>query len=118
MQVDPEKQLNPKDNEVDIPTLIANHEERLLHAEHAIGVLESRMPKGKWRRTLWYVNVTIAFVAPIVGVYGTLFVGDPLGRLLAVTTFGMLIGASTVNYGALLAKGPKPHRSLVIPDWR
>ena len=102
-----------------LPTLrelVANHENRLTHLEHEVGLLQKRMPKGKLRRAFWWVLSTFWLVVPIAGGIAALFGEDPLRTTVVAIVFGLIIGKSTSEFFMTIARRPRLHRSLMEGD--
>lgn len=102
----------------ELGTLLTNHENRLNQVEYELGILQGRMPKSKVRQGFWWLYSIFWVAVPIIGGLATLIGEDPWKESIAFGAFGILIGKTVSGFVMTAAQGPRPHRSLLIDDYR
>ena len=105
-------------NTPEIVEIVANHETRLHQLEHQVGLLEGRMPVGKWGRVVWWLYSLFLLLVPIIGGAVALFVNEEWGRIVVAAAFGVLVGRTSLEFLHRVASGPVFHRSILLDDHR
>ena len=98
--------------------LLINHENRLNQIEHEVGILQGRMPKSKARRVFWWACSMFWLAVPIAGGLASLRGEDPWKQPVVFAAFGVLIGKAASSLVTTVARGPRPHKSLLVDDHR
>lgn len=101
-----------------LANLLVNHENRLNQIEHEVGILEGRMPKSKLRRLVWWPYTAVFLLAPVVGAWATLFGQEPWKDGVIIFAFLILSGRAYSEFLGRIAKGPRPHRSMIRENHR
>ncbi len=110
--------MNARTDSPSLSEIIANYESRLNQLEHKVSMLEGRMPLEKWRRVFWWIHALSLILVPIVGAVVAYFVDAPWGRLIVTGALGFLIGRSGMEFFQRIARGPRPHSSILMDDHR
>ena len=98
--------------------LIVNQEARLIQLEHDVSILQKRMPKSKMRRVFWWLSSTLWLLIPIVGGIVSFFGEEPWKGIIVIGAFGVVVGKTVSDFARMASQGPRPHRSLLVEDYR
>lgn len=98
--------------------LLTNHENRLNQIEYELGTLQGRMPKSKVRRVFWWVCSMLWLAVPVAGGLASLIGEDPWKQPVVFAAFGVLMGKAVSSFVTTVARGPRPHKSLLVDDYR